>query len=152
MFCDSSDSKSCVIASCVLLDLRVTRTIEESIQILRKARSPDCITEKHVPILQKFELSFYKRLPQSFITKCEETILTSTEHEIDEKAESKDFCEDLERELQTFYKLNLLEQHRDALWKHTQRIMKLLSFASETIQFLAAQSLRQLVIHSKSQE
>merc|ERR1711879_922722 len=103
-----------------------TRTIEEAIQIVQKNRSSGKgITEANLPVLHNFELSFYNRYPSDLISRCKLSVEASKI--VSENPEfvlpPEEDLRDLGLELKSFYKLSLIEKHRDILWEHTAALI-----------------------------
>lgn len=154
LFCGSGNSRSCIVISCILLELRICRTIQEAVKIVQEKVCCDVIQmeSSYLSILNEFETSYYKRLPLEYIEQCENIIQQATpalvSDDCDHPSDSLSL-DQLEDELYTFAKLNSIEFHREKLWQHTSKIIEFLSYPSEKIIYAASHVLCYIVLHSK---
>ena len=135
VFSGTGNGRASVIVACTLLDLGVTRNINDSIALVKEKRPFSCKKELYESCLESFQRSYFARYPQEQITECI-NILTSHDDSLVKQ-----------EELKTFLELCKLEKHREILWTHTNIIYTFLSTSNEDINLISVLCLKQLFLH-----
>ena len=92
VFSGTGNGRASVIVACTLLDLGVTRNINDSIALVKEKRPFSCKKELYESCLESFQRSYFARYPQEQITECI-NILTSHDDSLVKQEELKTFLE-----------------------------------------------------------